>query len=67
MVKIVSSPADIKGFKQDEFYRVYETDAIDGELRAVATTVGEALDAREMLNDLTGKTYHISPPRAESN
>ncbi len=70
MIRIVNGPQDLKGFDQDQLYRVYETQTEQaGELVAVATTVGEALDAKEMLGDLRGwkRTYHISPPRSQAN
>lgn len=70
MIRIVNGPQDLKGFDQDQLYRVYETQTEQaGELVAVATTIGEALDAKEMLGDLHGfkRSYHISPPRAQAN
>lgn len=67
MIRIVNGPQDIKGFDQTQLFRVYETQGDDGELVALATTVGEALDARSMLVELTGRTYHISPPKSQAN
>ncbi len=70
MIKIVNGPQDLKGFDQDQLYRVYEMKVEQpGELIALATTIGEALDAKEMLGDLTGfkRTYHITPPRTLAN
>jgi hypothetical protein len=44
-------------------YRVYD----GADLAAIATSAEEAKDALEMLADLTGKNYHIAPPKALSN
>lgn len=63
MVKVVNGPGDTKRFNLDDLYRVYEGD----DLAAIATSREEACDAQEMLNDLTGKSYHIAPPKALSN
>lgn len=75
MIKIISGPQDLKGFEQELFYRVYDLGVLNSgtavvpELVALATTVGEALDAREMLSDLNKwqRDYHITPPTAEAN
>lgn len=67
MIKIISGPNDHRYFNTGELYRVYEMREEGTELVALATTVGEALDARAMLVDLTRKQYTISPPDKLAN
>lgn len=75
MIKIISGPVDLKGFDQEQFYRVYDIGVLNAgtamvpELVALATTVGEAMDAREMLGDLAKwkRAYHITPPVKQAN
>lgn len=68
MLKIVSSPADTKGFDVDQFYRVYRVAKdVDWSLAAICSSSEEAHDAQEMLCDLTAGQYHISPPRSKTN
>jgi hypothetical protein len=71
MIKIVSGPQDTKGFNVDDLYRVFEVTDPDwvkvADLAALASSESEAHDALEMLFDLTGKKYHISPPRKLAN
>jgi hypothetical protein len=75
MIRIVNGPQDLKGFDQDQLYRVYDLGirnsgaAVVPELVALASTIGEALDAREMLGDLCkfNRDYHIAPPKAQTN
>lgn len=63
MLKIVSSPADLKGLDVSQFYTVRRGD----DLLAVASTAEEAKDAQEILIDLTRAQINISPPRALQN
>jgi hypothetical protein len=67
MIKIVSGPADTRGFNQNEFFRIYEAEGDDGKLAALASSSSEAHDAQEMLFDLTGRTYYIVSPAALAN
>ncbi len=75
MIRIVNGPQDLKGFDQDQLYRVYDIGVLNSEtptvpeLVALASTVGEALDAREMLGDLCKwkRAYHITPPTSQAN
>lgn len=67
MIKIISGPQDTKGFDQHQLYCVYETQGDNGILVALATSLPEAKDAVEMLTDLVGGTYHVSPPQPLAN
>jgi hypothetical protein len=67
MIRIVNGPQDLKGFDQDQFYRVYEMREDGSELAALASTASEARDTHAMLVDLTNKQYTIYPPKAQAN
>lgn len=67
MIKIVSSPADLVGFDTDHFYSVFSPVGERFDLVAIASSVQEAHDAQEMLADLKGGVYHITPPKAQTN
>lgn len=70
MIKIVSHPADIKGFVLTDLYCIHEYDERNravSDLAAIATSKEEAHDAQEMLVDLTGHKYYICPPSALAN
>lgn len=67
MLKIVNSQTDLKGFNQDEFYSVYRINGDTTELVAIASSLEEAEDAHEMLNDLRSAEYHVFLPKAKAN
>lgn len=67
MIKIVSGPTDLKGFDTDHFYTVFQTNGDSFDIVAIASSPGEAIDAQEMIADLKGGRFHITPPKACTN
>jgi hypothetical protein len=68
MLRIVNGLSDLKGFDREHFYNIYRVELEhDYVLAAIASTLEEANDAVEMLQDLTHGQYYISAPKLNSN
>ena len=68
MIKIVLGSCSTNGFDIKQFYTVFRVEKNAAfSMVAIASTAEEAHDAEEMLYDLRGGTYHISPPSSRTN